>query len=177
MTKQKHVFILVGLTLALLSPWLWVQESRAAKSPAPIDLESHVRAFARAFDDNNLDLVMSYFAPNALYRTIEGDSITGLSEIRKAFDPQFNGAYGKMIFEVTQVVTDEVRRRVTLVWTCHHDFSPKANGLKNEFTRHLYKLLSGSKAYWYGLDVFELNADGKILSKSSYTTSKLPRMF
>ncbi len=140
-------------------------------------MEKTLRDFASKFDQNDLNGVMGFFTPDAIYRTIEGDSITGVENIRKAFEPQFMGAYGKMTFEITDVVVDTAKRKATLIWICHHDFSPKAVGFKNEMTRNLYKLFSGSPAFWYGLDVFELNSEGLIRSKSSYTTSKFPRMF
>ena len=60
-----------------------------------VDLARH---FVDAFNRNDLDSVMSFFADDAIYDEFNGKRNVGRTAIRAAFEPQFNGAYGKMQF-------------------------------------------------------------------------------
>jgi hypothetical protein len=170
--KSKEMLIVLLLVCALL-----LGQSGVCFAMGAVQMEQTMRAFAEKFDQNNLEEVMNFFSEDATYRTIEGDLVYGKESIHKELAPQFQGAYGRMTFEVTDVLIDAPSKKIILVWTCHHDFSHTAVGFKNNMTRFAYKLFSGTRAYWYGLDIFELNEEGLIISKSSYTTSKIPRMF
>ena len=55
-------------------------------------LERLVIDFTEAFNREDIDEVMSYFAEDAIYDEFNGVRSVGLAAIRKAFEPQFAGA-------------------------------------------------------------------------------------
>ena len=61
-------------------------------------LRERTRAFTLAFNNNDLELVMSYFAPDATYDQFNDETASGSKEIRSAFLPQFEGTFGRMEF-------------------------------------------------------------------------------
>src|SRR4029453_13990114 len=54
--------------------------------------------FVDAFNRNDLDTVMSFFADAAVYDEFNGTGNEGKEAIRAALKPQFTGAFGKMQF-------------------------------------------------------------------------------
>ena len=65
---------------------------------APATLADAARQFTRAFNENDLDAVMEWFAEDSVYDQFDGAQARGLAEIRRAFEPQFAGAFGVMKF-------------------------------------------------------------------------------
>jgi hypothetical protein len=143
----------------------------------PISIIEKIQEFGHNFNNYRLDEVIDSFHKDAFYRTIQGEYVRGREEIRKHFKPQFEGCYGRMHFQYTDLLVDTNKRKATFVWTCEHNFKISASGLKNNLVRWIYRIANGTHCFWYGLDVFHLDLEGKILSKESYTTSRIPRMF
>jgi len=74
---------------------------------APLDrrgLETLVLRFCEAFNRDDLDAVMEYFAEDALYETFEGRLCRGKEEIRAAFEPQFRGDFGRILWPAVRLV-------------------------------------------------------------------------
>ena len=93
--------------------------SAAAPAFEPFDLHARIDAFLSAFNANDLDTVMTFFAEDAVYRPGDGKEHIGRAAIRAAFEPQFAGAYGKLRFDEMDRVMDHGARKVTLCWVWH----------------------------------------------------------
>jgi ketosteroid isomerase-like protein len=70
-------------------------------------LHERVGAYFDAFNRMDLDATMSYFAPNALYEPGDGCEYHGVAAVRRAFEPQFSYARGKMYFEEEDRIVDD----------------------------------------------------------------------
>ena len=128
--------------------------------------------FVAGFNENDLDRVMEFFAADAVYRPGDGREYRGIDEIRRAFAPQFAGAFGTMRFDVDDRLVDEDARKAAIRWVCRHDFS----GATSLARRIAYTALYGRRAGWYGMDVFHFDGAGKIVGKFSYANYHLPRL-
>jgi pimeloyl-ACP methyl ester carboxylesterase len=74
--------------------------------------------FMDAFNRNDLDAVMSFFADNAVYDEFNGTRNEGKEAIRTAFEPQFTGAFGKMKFIDEDLFVDADTGKVMASWLC-----------------------------------------------------------
>jgi len=144
---------------------------------APLDrrgLETLVTRFCEAFNRDDLNAVMEYFAEDALYETFEGQRCHGKAAIRAAFEPQFRGDFGQIRFLTEDLVLDEAAGKAVLTWRCQHEISrvrglPGLSGLRQALYRGLY----GRQFGWYGLDVLHFSG-GLLRQKRTYAQSKLP---
>ena len=59
------------------------------------ELEDLVVRFTDAFNREDLDAVMAFFADDAVYDEFDGQRRVGKAAIRAAFEPQFRGDFGK----------------------------------------------------------------------------------
>ncbi|WP_240359147.1 YybH family protein [Pyxidicoccus trucidator] len=125
-------------------------------------------AFTDAFNRNDLNAVMTYFEPDALYVTFDGKQCRGLAEVRAAFEAQFRGDFGTMRFLTEDLVVDVPAGKVVLRWRCQHEVS-----LTGGPKQLLYRLLYGRDFGWYGLDVFHW-VDGRVREKRTYSQAGLP---
>ncbi|MAZ04365.1 MAG: hypothetical protein CMN56_14625 [Sneathiella sp.] len=75
--------------------------------------------FVDAFNRQDIDAVMSFFAEDAVYRDPYGKSHEGLAAIRKAFEPVLNGALGKINFAGEDRFIDAEAGKVMDSWTLH----------------------------------------------------------
>ena len=105
--------------------------------------------FTECFNNDDLDGVMGYFAPDAVYDQFDGSPATGLDEIRAAFAPQFEGAFGEMRFADEDLFVDPETNKTMVSWTCSFDTKSGRTG-------------------WRGLDLLHFNADGQIVAKLTY---------
>lgn len=128
-----------------------------------------ISKFMDAFNANDLDRVMTFFSDEAVYEPGDGRTHRGRAEIRAAFEPQFRGEFGVMRFDVIDRVIDFENRKAVFRWVCRHDISRlKPRGLGMAFRKTLVGLAVGNRFGWQGLDVFHLDADGKIKGKFTY---------
>ncbi|HSN15109.1 MAG TPA: nuclear transport factor 2 family protein [Anaeromyxobacteraceae bacterium] len=147
-----------------------------APSAGP-SLASTVDAFLEAFNDNDLDRVMTFFAEDAVYRPGNGVERVGRAAIREEFAPQFEGAMGAMRFDEHDRIVDERSRKVVVRWVCRHDLGhARFPTLAIRIQGALVRLLVGDRFGWEGLDVFHLDEAGKIRGKYTYANYTRPRL-
>lgn len=133
--------------------------------------------FVEAFNVNDLDRVMTFFADDAVYRPGDGTEHRGTAAIRAAFEPQFSGAFGTMRFDEHDRLIDEAARKAAIRWTCRHDLSgAKAYRLRFTLQRIAISLLLGQRFGWEGLDVLHFDAAGRIVGKFTYANYARPRL-
>jgi hypothetical protein len=133
--------------------------------------------FVEAFNVNDLDRVMTFFAEDAVYRPGDGSEHRGPTAIRQAFDPQFNGAFGTMRFDEHDRLIDDTSRKAAIRWTCRHDLAgAKGYSLPLTLQRIGMGLLVGNRFGWEGLDVFHFNDAGKIVGKFTYANYTRPQL-
>ncbi|MBK17866.1 MAG: hypothetical protein CMM52_03375 [Rhodospirillaceae bacterium] len=126
----------------------------ADQQRARAELEKLVIDFTEAFNRENIDEVMSYFAEGAIYDEFNGIRNEGLEAIRKAFEPQFDGAFGKMRFHTEDMFLDVDAGKAMIRW---------ALTLEEETRAGAYR----------GLDLLHFR-DGKLVEKHTYCKAKIP---
>src|SRR2546428_1967118 len=117
-------------------------------------LEALVMRFTDAFNDNDLDGVMSMIAEDAIYDEFTGTRHVGRRAIREAFVPQFRGDYGKMRFHAEDLFVDPVAGRALISWLCTLDTKRGPAG-------------------WRGLDILHVK-NGLVTEKHTYAKAKAP---
>ena len=108
--------------------------------------------FMDAFNRNDLDAVMGYFADDAVYDQFDGSAASGLDEIRAAFTPQFEGAFGEMKFLDEDLFVDSDTGKVMASWTCTLE-------------------ARGEPVGWRGLDLLHWRGD-RLVNKLTYAKAK-----
>jgi ketosteroid isomerase-like protein len=132
--------------------------------------------FNAAFNRGDLDAVMAAFAETAEYLPGDGSRHVGRAAIRKAFEPQFSGAYGAMRFDVEDELVDEGARKATSRWICRHDMAGKHGARVATLLKLFIKARHGARVGWRGVDVFHFDADGLITGKYTYASYGRPKL-
>jgi ketosteroid isomerase-like protein len=122
-------------------------EARAA-------LEKMVIDFTEAFNREDIDEVMSYFADDAIYDEYNAVRHDGKDAIREAFVPQFRGDFGKMRFHTEDMFLDVAAGKALIRWLLTFEQADRAAG-------------------WRGLDILHF-AGGKLVEKHTYAKAKAP---
>jgi ketosteroid isomerase-like protein len=137
-----------------------------------------VESYIEAFDENDLDRVMTHFAEDAVYRPGNGAERVGRAAIRQEFEPQFAGAYGAMRFDEQDRIIDEQSRKVATRWICRHDLAHgKSAGLSLKIERLLIRKLLGERFGWEGVDIIHFDEAGKIKALFTYASyARRPRL-
>ena len=117
-------------------------------------LENSVIEFTEAFNRENIDEVMSYFADDAVYDEFNAVRHEGADAIRAAFVPQFRGDYGKMRFHTEDIVLDVPAGKALIRWLLTFEEAERAAG-------------------WRGLDILHFS-NGKLIEKHTYAKAKTP---
>jgi ketosteroid isomerase-like protein len=126
-----------------------------SKNPIPATtLTDAARQFTRAFNENDLDGVMAWFAEDSVYDQFDGAQARGLDAIRQAFEPQFAGAFGAMKFIEEDLFVDADERKAMISWTCSIETKQ-------------------GTASWRGLDLLCFNVRMRITRKSTYAKAKI----
>jgi uncharacterized protein (TIGR02246 family) len=112
------------------------------------------RRFVDAFNREDLDAVMAFFADDAVYEEFNGRRNVGKDAIRAAFQPQFSGAFGAMRFLDEDLFADAESGKVMASWRCT-------------------LAIKGEPTSWRGLDLLYF-ADGKIAAKLTYAKARAP---
>ena len=112
------------------------------------------RRFVTAFNDNDLDAVMSYFAEDGIYDEFNGTSNRGTDAIRAALLPQFTGRYGTMRFIDDDLFVDAEAGKVMASWRCTLE-------------------MQGQPTSWRGLDLLYFEGD-VLVRKSTYAKARAP---
>ena len=106
---------------------------------------------------------------DAVYEPGDGKIHRGKVEIRAAFEPQFNGAWGVMRFDERDMVIDVENSKAASCWICRHDISrAKPRGLFLNLRRIITRLVVGDRFGWHSVDIFHFAENGKIKGKYSY---------
>jgi len=141
------------------------------------DIDGVIDRFGAAFNRNDLDEVMTFFAAGAVYQPVDGTPHRGPAAIRAAFEPQFRYAFGAMRFDEHDRVVDVAARKAVVRWACRHDLSGA------RFYRFLFwaqrigaGILFGKRFGWQGLDIFHFDESGKIIGKFTYANCPWPGM-
>ena len=111
-------------------------------------LDRQVLAFTDAFNRDDLEGVMAFFAADAIYDEWNGVRHEGRAAIRAAFEPQFSGKYGVIRFLEEDRFLDVERGKAMIAWTCTLETDRGPAG-------------------WRGLDLLHF-ADGKLVQKHTY---------
>jgi len=118
------------------------------------ELLDRARRFVAAFNRNDLDAVMAFFADDGIYDEFNGRRNVGRAAIRAAFAPQFTGAYGKMEFLDEDLFADAESGKVMASWRCTLS-------------------IKGQPTSWRGLDLLHFE-QGKLVKKLTYAKAKAP---
>lgn len=143
---------------------------------APPTVAAVLDRFHAAFNAGDLDQVMTFFAPDAVYRPGDGSEHRGPAAIRAAFAPQFAGALGAMRFDVEDRFVDEASRKACVRWICRHDLRGAAGRRAPLWLRLLVGARHGGRVGWYGVDVFHLDEAGRIRGKFTYAGYDRPQL-
>ena len=117
-------------------------------------LEDVVLRFTDAFNQNDLDGVMSFMAEDAVYEEFTGVITRGHAAIRAAFGPQFRGDFGKMRFDSEDLFVDAEAGKALIRWVCRLETKREPGG-------------------WRGLDILHVK-DGRVTHKLTYAKAKVP---
>ncbi len=117
-------------------------------------LEKMVIDFTEAFNRENIEEVMSYFADDAIYDEFNAVRHDGKDAIREAFVPQFRGDFGRMRFHTEDMFLDVPAGKALIRWLLTFEEAGRAGG-------------------WRGLDILHF-ADGKLIEKHTYAKAKTP---
>ena len=139
-------------------------------------IRATVERFVEAFNCNDLDAVMEFFAESAIYQPGDGSSYRGRTAIRAAFLPQFRGDFGTMRFDVDDALIDEAARKVAIRWICRHTLTGEAARQIPRLQRIAYRLAFGARTGWYGMDVFHFDESDRITAKYSYRNASRPQL-
>ncbi|GIJ90116.1 hypothetical protein Asppvi_009066 [Aspergillus pseudoviridinutans] len=106
-------------------------------------LASLPASFFKAVDDQDIEAIVSHFAPHATF-TVQTDhvTVTGVDEIRNMFSA-FIQSSRTMHHEITNIVVDEVNRRVSTEQT------------------YVGELLDGTQNDMRNCNFFDVDGDGK----------------
>ena len=117
-------------------------------------LEKLVIDFTEAFNREDIDEVMSYFADDAIYDEFNDIRHVGKGAIRAAFEPQFDGAFGRMRFHTEDLFLDVGAGKAMIRWVLT---------LQKDTRQGAYR----------GLDILHFEA-GKLTEKHTYCKAKIP---
>ena len=116
------------------------------------ELESLVARFTDAFNREDLEAVMAFFAEDAVYDEFDGKQRSGKAEIRAAFEPQFRGDFGRMRFVTEDLFVDPVSGKGLISWLCTTERKGVIRG-------------------WRGLDILHF-ANGLVATKQTYAKAE-----
>lgn len=121
---------------------------------ARADLEKLVIDFTHAFNREDIDEVMSYFADDAVYDEFNDVRHVGRDAIRAAFVPQFAGKFGRLRFHTEDMFLDVAAGKAMIRWVLT---------LEEDTRQGAYR----------GLDLLHFKG-GKLVEKHTYCKAKIP---
>lgn len=108
--------------------------------------------FTDAFNRDDLDGVMAYFAEDGIYNEYNGRESRGKAAIRAAFEPQFRGDFGRIRFLPEDLFVDAESGKAMIRWECV---------IERE----------GKRRAWRGLDLLHFRG-GKLIEKHTYAKAE-----
>jgi ketosteroid isomerase-like protein len=128
--------------------------SDASLSERRQQLISLTHEFVDAFNRDDLDAVMAFFSDHAVYDEFHGPRHEGKEAIRKAFEPQFAGAFGVMRFMDEDLFADPEAGKVMTSWRVTMDGD-------------------GEHSSFRGLDLLHFDGD-RLVAKITYSKAQAP---
>ncbi len=117
-------------------------------------LEKLVIDFTEAFNREDIDAVMSYFADDAIYDEFNGARHVGKSAIRAALVPQFRGDFGTMRFHTEDMFLDVAAGKALIRWLLTLEEADRQGAYR-------------------GLDILHFS-DGRLTEKHTYAKARVP---
>lgn len=118
------------------------------------ELKEITLKFTDAFNRDDLDSVMAWFAEDAVYDEFHGVRHEGKEAIRAAFEPMFAGKFGKVRFEEEDLFLDPEDGKAMISWSCVLTTSERSSA-------------------WRGLDLLHVEG-GRIVAKHTYAKTARP---
>ncbi|MDP6352361.1 MAG: nuclear transport factor 2 family protein [Alphaproteobacteria bacterium] len=115
-------------------------------------LEAAVTDFTDAFNRDDLEAVMGYFADDAVYDEYNGARWEGKAAIREAFAAMFRGEFGRIRFHTEDFFCDPDSGKALIRWLCTSEKGDRAGA-------------------WRGLDILHFEG-GKLVQKLTYAKAK-----
>lgn len=110
--------------------------------------------FTDAFNRQNLDDIMKFFAQTAIFEDSSGVRHEGKEAIRTAFEPLVEGGLGKIRFDLEDFFAEVDTQKVMISWTLNTD-------------------IEGDWKKRRGMDILRFSGD-KIVVKLAYTKAAVP---
>jgi ketosteroid isomerase-like protein len=117
-------------------------------------IEDLVIRFTDAFNKNDLDAVMAMMTDDACYDEFNEHRSHGKAEIRAAFEPQFKGTYGKILFHPEDIIVDVEAGKAMVRWLCTLEGPEGMRG-------------------WRGLDILHFEGE-RVKVKHTYAKAAVP---
>ena len=89
------------------------------------ELADLTERFVDAFNQMDIDGIVSFFSEDAVYEDSRGGSHTGPDAIREAFTPLVGGAMGKISFDAEDLFMEEDTGKVMASWKLHMEVDGK----------------------------------------------------
>jgi uncharacterized protein (TIGR02246 family) len=121
-----------------------------------VELARLTARFTEAFNRDDLEEVMTYFAEDAIYDEFNGRLSRGKAAIREAFVPQFRGDYGRIRFHTEDIFVDPAAAKAMVRWRCTLEHG-------------------GRTRAWRGLDLLRFE-HGLVKEKHTYAKTEAPRL-
>ena len=118
------------------------------------ELKQFTLRFTDAFNRDDLDGVMAWFAEDAVYDEFHGARHEGREAIRAAFEPMFAGKFGKVRFEEEDLFLDPEDGKAMISWSCVLTTEERSSA-------------------WRGLDLLHFKS-GRIVAKHTYAKTARP---
>ncbi len=118
------------------------------------ELKDITLKFTDAFNRDDLDGVMAWFAEDAVYDEFHGARHEGREAIRAAFEPMFAGKFGKVRFEEEDLFLDPEDGKAMISWSCVLTTPERSSA-------------------WRGLDLLHVEG-GRITAKHTYAKTTRP---
>jgi ketosteroid isomerase-like protein len=118
------------------------------------ELTDLVIRFTEAFNRDDLDCVMAFFADDAIYDEFNGTMNRGKAAIRAAFVPQFRGDFGTIRFRTEDLFVDAAAGKALIRWLCTLERDGVTRG-------------------WRGLDILQFE-NGWLKEKHTYAKAAVP---
>ena len=127
------------------------------------ELVDLVIRFTDAFNRDDLDAVMGFFADDGVYDEFNGRRNVGKAAVREAFVPQFRGDYGTIRFDTEDLFAAASESsgggpsgKALIRWRCRLEHG----ALRKE---------------WRGLDVLHVE-NGRVTEKHTYAKAEVPAL-
>lgn len=122
--------------------------------PGAAELHRLLLEFTEAFNRDDLEAVMAFFAADAFYDEFHGRRSVGREAIRAVFEPQFAGDFGVIRFEIEDVFAEAETGKALVRWLCVVE-------------------KGGRRRAWRGLDLLRFRGR-EIVEKETYAKAPVP---